>query len=376
MIAALFGIGVLVGGDGDAGDEEAAPPPPADVRRVAARLERVRKLEFEKLPPVRQVTSEKAREEGLAALDRDYPAKRRAADEEVLGLLGLLPEGSDLRKLAGEIFGEEVAGYYDDRRKRMTLVADGRGGSEEAEITLAHELTHALEDQHFGLGPEEGAFDDERTAHAALIEGTATIAMLDYSARYLTGGGVRRRELLAGLELVDLLESESGLPPYLQRSLVFPYAAGARFVDAIGTWRQANRALRGDGPASTEQVLHPAKYRAREPALRVRPARPLGAAWRRAAGGTIGEFDTGELIRTSDSPVRAERAAAGWGGGRYALWRRGSRRVLALAWRWDTPRDAAEFASALPRYVERTLGDTPANVDVGPTVRRTIGPAG
>ena len=199
--------------------------------------------------------------------------------------------------------------------------------------------------------------------------------MADYAARFLIPGGVRRRDLLDQLALVDLLESSSGLPPYMQRSLVFPYTAGARFVDAIGTWGPANAALRGEGPVSTEQVLHPEKYRTGDRPLPVAAAPPPGAGWERATHGTIGEFDTGELVRTSDSPVRAARAADGWGGGRYDLWERRDRNLLALAWRWDTRRDAAEFAAALPRYVEHTLGGIPAQVEVGPTVRLTIGPA-
>jgi hypothetical protein len=385
MIAALFGLGVLTGG-GDEG-EGPAPPPGIDVERVARRLERVRKLEFKRLPPLRYVTSAEARAEGLALLDEEYPPRRRAADEELLTLLGLLPEGADIRELAGEVFGEEVAGYYDENKQRMTLVGEDAGGSE-GEITLAHEFTHALEDQHFDLDLDEGAFDDERTAHGALIEGTATVAMLDYAAGHLAPRGARRRELLAQLDAIDLLESGSGLPPYLQRSLVFPYTAGARFVDAIGTWGPANRALRGNGPVSTEQVLHPAKYRARERPLPVPAPRRPGAGWKRAAAGTIGEFDTGELIRTSDSPLRAGRAAGGWGGGRYALWRRGEDSVLTLGWRWDTPRDAAEFVAALPRYVERTLAGRPAGPGVwragergfvavapGAVVRLAIAPA-
>jgi hypothetical protein len=322
---------------------------------------------------VRTITADKARDEGLAELDEDYPAKRRAADEEVLTLLGLLPEGSDVRELAGTIFSEEVAGFYDDHTKEMTLV-EGASGGTEGEITLAHELTHALEDQHFGLGQASG-LDDEATAHTALVEGTATVAMADYAGRYLTGGFAKRDDFLDQLALTDLLGSSSNLPPYMQHSLLFPYAAGARFVDAIGTWVPANAALRGQGPVSTEQVMHPAKYRARERPLPVDAAPAPGLAWKRATHGTIGEFDTAELIRTSDSPLRAARAAGGWGGGRYDLWQRGDRSVLELSWRWDTPRDAAEFASALPRYVEHTLGDVPVDVDVGPTVRLTIGPA-
>ncbi len=374
MIAALFGVGVVTGSDPEGSDPQGSDPTSvAAVERVANRLERIRRLEFERIPPVRTISAEQAREEGLAALDKEYPAARREADEQVLTMLGLLPEGSDLRELAGTIFSEEVAGFYDDRTEEMTLVT-GAGTGTEGEITLAHELTHALEDQHFEIAPG-GGLDDERTARMALIEGTATVAMADYAARFLIPGGVRRGDLLDQLALVELLESSSGLPPYMQRALVFPYTAGARFVDAIGTWGPANAALRGEGPVSTEQVLHPAKYRAGDRPLPVAPAPPPTPGWERAAHGTIGEFDTGELVRTSDSAVRAARAADGWGGGRYDLWERGDRNLLVLAWRWDTRRDAAEFAAALPRYVEHTLDDTQAQVEVGQTVRLTIGPA-
>ena len=373
MIAALFGVGVLTGGGDDGEEGTETPELAAQVERIAHRLERIRKLEFEEIPPVRTVSAEEAREEGLAALDEEYPPERRAADEQVLTMLGLLPEGADLRELAGTVFGEEVAGFYNDETKEMALVA-GFGEGTEGEITLAHELTHALEDQHFDLGLDEGALDDAASAHTALVEGTATIAMLDYAARFLTGGTVRRDQVLAQLQATDLFESDSGLPPYLQRSLLFSYTAGAHFVDAIGTWGPANRALRGSGPASTEQVLHPEKYRSGERPLHVGLQRPPGPRWKRAAAGTVGEFDTAELIRSSDSPPRAERAAAGWGGGRYALWRRDGKNILTLAWRWDTRRDAAEFAAALPRYIGRALDGRPAKVDVGDTVRLTIGP--
>lgn len=374
MIAALFGVGLVTSDEDKGSDPEASDPTAAvDVERVAERLERIRELEFEHTPPVRTISPTEAREEGLAELDTEYPAKRRAADEKVLTLLGLLPEGSDIRELAGTVFGEEVAGFYDDQTKEMTLVSGANGGTE-GEITLAHELTHALEDQHFGIEPEAG-LDDERTAHGALVEGTATVAMADYAARYLARGAAGRDAFLDQLALVDLLGSASNLPPYLQHSLLFPYAAGARFVDSIGTWRPANAALRGQGPISTEQILHPEKYRARERPVPVAATRSPGPGWDRIADGTIGEFDTAELVRTSDSPLRASRAAAGWGGGRYDLWQRDGRSVLALAWRWDSRRDAAEFASALPRYVEHTLAGVPAKIDVGPTVRLTIGPA-
>ncbi|HYH57639.1 MAG TPA: hypothetical protein VD790_00265 [Thermoleophilaceae bacterium] len=364
MIAALFGVGVLTGGGEDEPEREAEAAVPVEV--VAKRVERIRGLEFERLPPVRNLSGEEAREEALAVLDEEYPPAQRAADERVLKLLGLLPDDADLRELAGSIFSEEIAGYYDERTGEMTVV-EGSLSGDEAELTLAHELTHALEDQHFGLDSDESTLDDELSAQVALFEGTATVAMLDY----LLPEGVRRRDALAQFDLIDLLGADTDLPPYLERSLVFPYSAGARFVDAIGTWGPANRALRSRPPLSTEQVIHPEKYRAGEEPEPVRVESP-GPGWEEVSAGTIGEFDTVEILRASAGPLGAERAAAGWGGGAYALWARDDRRRLVVAWRWDTPRDAAEFVAALPRYVDETLDGERVEVDVGPTVRLTI----
>ena len=166
MIAALFGVGIITGGEGS--DPQTGPSEGSDpsVERVARRLERIRELEFKRIPPVRTISPEEAREEGLEALDEDYPPERRAADEDVLTLLGLLPEDSDLRELAGTIFGEEVAGFYDDQTKEMTLIS-GFGEGSAGEITLAHELTHALEDQYFELAPESGLRRRDHGAHGA-----------------------------------------------------------------------------------------------------------------------------------------------------------------------------------------------------------------
>jgi hypothetical protein len=110
-----------------------------------------------------------------------------------------------------------------------------------------------------------------------------------------------------------------------------------------------------------EQVMHPEKYLARERPLAVPlPALRLGAGWKRVARGTIGEFDTRELLRLGVDVASASAAAAGWGGGSYELWNRGSAHVMLVRWRWDTPADAREFDAALPLYLTRGLKGAPA----------------
>ena len=176
MIAALFGVGVLTGEGSTTTERAHGRSRPLDVERVAHRLERVRELEFERIPPVRTVSADEAREEGLAELDEEYPAEaargRRGGPDAARAAAGGLRRAragrDDLRRGGRRLLRRP-------RRRQMTLV-EGASGGTEGEITLAHELTHALEDQHFDLDPEAG-LDDERTAHTALVEGTATVAM-------------------------------------------------------------------------------------------------------------------------------------------------------------------------------------------------------
>ena len=156
--------------------------------------------------------------------------------------------------------------------------------------------------------------------------------MVDYVVLDQTGSPdvpARLRARCAGKALDQAVVPESsGLPRYLRESLVFPYAAGARLVEPhpeprrLGGRQPRLRVARA--AVSTEQVMHPAKYDSRERPVRVRVAR----AGRDAAGarpGDFGEFDTEQLLREANGEERAARAAAGWGGGGFALWRRPER---------------------------------------------------
>jgi hypothetical protein len=360
LLTALTAIGVL------AGEEE--PEQPArerqrgpSVEQVARGVERARELEFDHLPRVREVTAAEARRAGLRELDRSVPRHRQEVEERLLKLLGLLPPSARLREVLGTALTGEVAGYYVPRTDTLALV---RGAGLEgflAEVALAHELTHALEDQRFGIEPHRasGVLTDRAGAQAALHEGTATLVMVDYLI--LTRGGGRelpailRRQVLEQLEGLALPES-SGLPRYVREALVFPYSAGAAFVDRIesaGGWAAVDRVFERGGPVSTEQVLHPEKHWAGERPLAVslrgyRSALPAGA--RLAARGDVGEFDTAQFLREGNGRRRSERAAAGWGGSAFALWRLPDERdLLVMGWAWDSRRDAAEFEHAARR---------------------------
>jgi hypothetical protein len=366
LVGAFAAVGILAGEEEEA--EPAGPPPVTErVQEVARSVERVRELRFDRLPRVRVVSAEEATRDSLHELDRSVPPRELRIGERLLVMLGLLPPDVRLREVLGEPLTAETAGYYIPRTGTLALVRgvglDGLVG----ESTLAHELTHALEDQHFGLEPGDSLFLRDRAgADVALLEGTATVAMVDYLVVEQSGG----RELPAGVrrQVLDELQgiavpASSGLPPYVRESLVFPYAAGARFVDHIQSrdgWAAVDRAFEEDPPVSTEQVMHPRKYDSGERPVRVRlrghrAALPKGT--RVVGRGDIGEFDTAQFLREANGRRRSDEAAAGWGGSAFELSRLpGGGDVLVMRWAWDSPRDAADFAEAARRSVSRLDG--------------------
>jgi hypothetical protein len=350
---------VLQSSTPDAGGDREASLSAAQVAVIAKRVESIRQLRFAHLvKPVFLARKEVVRIFS-EALEREYPPREQRSDEESLKLLGLMRPSERLGKALAAVGSEQVLGFYDDERKRLVVVRDPTAARPLLEITLAHELVHALEDQRFGFHVRKRASDDSALAESALAEGSATEVMIEYARRYF-----------GAVDALGALASTSGattkLPPYVEKSLLFPYEAGLRFVEAIrgesGSWRALDGVLRHRRPSSAEQILHPAKYAADERPVRVglRDLGPsLGRGWQRVGISSVGEFDLRALFEiVGGAPDDA--AAAGWGGGRFALWRKDGFRAPAcsapctgrdvgamrLAWDSDSDRSVADEAMA------------------------------
>ncbi|HEX3278920.1 MAG TPA: hypothetical protein VHR40_10390 [Thermoleophilaceae bacterium] len=376
VLVLLIGLSVATGWDEDAGGSSSASARVAPIGTIEARVERLRGLDFTTRPVPQTVTPAQARREGLADLDRSYPASRRLADEEFLKLLRLIDPRVDLRAASSSIFGEQVAGYYDPRSRRLRVVSGAStSGRVLNELVLSHELTHALEDQRLGLDQERLSTNDDRAlAYLSLVEGSATAVMYDYGARYFSS-----EELLGGV-LGSAFQGTGGLPPFVTAQLVFPYQRGLEFVQRLvqvggGKWSLVDAAHRSHPPVSTEQIMHPDKYLRFEEPERVRldPGKVLGDGWRRMTAGVMGEWETGQLLSAGGGG--AADAAAGWAGDRYELWQRSGaegcgppcpeRDALILRWRWDTPKDERQFLDALRRWISQGLGAQAAGPDRG-----------
>ena len=298
-------------------------------------------------------------------IDDEYPAGRARTDERLLQAFDLLPRGTDLRKLRARLLEENVAGFYDERpdKRRLYAVSEDRSFTPMNQIVLAHELRHALQDQYRDLysylGDEVTDFDDRRVAWMSLLEGDATLVMerfvklrLGLSGDEASEGGLESAGLGAP-SLYDLPDA----PPVVRDHLMQPYLAGLALCRAVRA-RGGATALRDawvSPPESTEQVLHPERFFAREPPRRVVPSLPAPSGARLLSEGTLGEL----LLRSLLEPG-AEAAAEGWGGDGWRLYDAGSRTLLLWRSEWDTPADAREFQTALRARFDRHATREPA----------------
>ncbi len=325
------------------------------------------------LPVLHPVTNGlKSRDDIRAMVLKDMtesttPAKMRDTTA-LLKFLGLVPVDFELEKETVALLTEQIAGFYDPKTKIFYL-ADWIPLGEQRPI-MAHELTHALTDQHFNLRRFEKWPDgdgDAELAARALVEGDATALMIEYA---LSERGIPHDVGRLPISLVDLLQDGgdggdsdhpvfSKAPAVMRESLQFPYVYGAGFVQALlkaGSWTRVGDAYRAL-PASTEQVLHPEKYLADERPVAVAlpdVSKLLGAGWQRVDQDVNGEFGYFLILKDKLPERQAATAAAGWGGDRYAFYLDASRTkgTLVQSSVWDSEAEAGEFFAA---YAERIM---------------------
>ena len=300
------------------------------------------------------MTREELSDSLVEELDEDIEDILKAQD--VYKILGLIPQNADLRQLLLDLYTEQVAGFYDSETEELYLIvgADEEGLSPLDEITLAHEFTHAIQQQRFDIQAMLESVEDNSDASSALValvEGDASAAQF----RYVFTNFTREQQMEALVGSGDVDTSALDSTPYiLQQSLAFPYVQGLAFVSALfsapSDWDAVNEAY-SDPPTSTEQVLHPEKYIERDGPVPVSlpdVAAALGEGWENVYSDVMGEFLLKTYLETRTTTITAADAAAGWGGDRFALLRgpEGENALVALLV-WDTGQDAKEFLDAM-----------------------------
>ncbi|HMM43978.1 MAG TPA: hypothetical protein PKA95_18940, partial [Thermomicrobiales bacterium] len=275
-------------------------------------------------------------------------------DADLLWLLRLSDDRDlDLFNLYVDLLTERVLGYYDPETKELYIVNDEPELSALGEMTVAHEMVHALQDQHTNLlALSDDEVDGDRAlAHSALIEGDAEVTATRYILEYFDRAQLMDLAIESGGASSDVLDSA---PAYVRDSLYFPYIQGVEFATQLYQIRgvDGQTAALADPPSSSEQILHPEKYldeRDEPLTVVIQDLEPiLGNGWKQARADTIGEFDLRVLLRENGAQD-AEGAAAGWGGGQYSLYSgpAASDALVAVTVEWDTDADAGEFVVAL-----------------------------
>ena len=301
--------------------------------------------------PLEVVDTAKVQQDMLEAVNGDEASRELEISRRVLIMLGLVAPDVDLRTQLAAAYGENILGYYNHKDKKMYVVSGREEMGPSERITLAHEFTHALQDQYFDLGTLNEAAknqSDKSLAVTSLIEGDATVSMALYADRYLT---IQDRVRLAS-ESGGGASSIDRLPQILREEMLFPYQQGAAFVAKLwraGGFEAVNRAF-ANPPSSTEQIIHPEKYLAGEGPMEVNLpdlAAAAGPGWTQLRADVLGEIDARLILEPFTGGADAARASEGWGGDRYAVLRHADgRHILVMDWLWDTPRDAEEFAGS------------------------------
>jgi hypothetical protein len=276
------------------------------------------------------------------------------ADELSLKMFGLVPQDFDLKRSTLDLLTEQAAAFYDYQEKKLFLL-DTSSFMEE-EVTLAHELSHALVDQHFDMSKfmEEGPTnDDENLAHSAVVEGQATWLMVAYQLKQSGQEPTPTPEMLKQMtDGSDTSTSQypvlSASPLYIQRSLLFPYVEGTVYFDAVyhKLGKDSFAAVFKDPPVDSSQIIHPDRYFdhivASKPAI---PAWKLSGSSKQVAEGDMGEFDYTVLITMFSGKEKAADLAPHLRGSQYRILEIGreKRPVLEYIAEWDTPEHAKEY---------------------------------
>jgi hypothetical protein len=346
-------------------------------------VERATGLTFRERPRVALRTADQVRSFILAKVAEEFPPERIRGVSSAYQLLGLLPDTLDLQALLLDLYSEQVAGFYDPDSTMLYAVE----GADPAQLRLvvAHELVHALQDEHLPLDSllRQRRSSDRAAASQAVLEGHATIASL--------------RVLVPDEGMIDspdfwqtfrdqIRQSQATMevfrraPLVLREGLVFPYLYGSDFI----RWWAAARPgeplpQAGQLPRSTEQVLHPERYHAGDEPLDVVFADSTDTVLHED---TLGEIELHILAAHLRGSEVITSLAAGWGGDRYRVY--DSAEGPAMVWwkLWDSEVAARRFRIntgrllmdvARPGY--RTTVDS-LQVAGHPAVRTVIAPVG
>jgi hypothetical protein len=355
----------------------------ARIPTIKTALATLRGLAFKQEVPAEYQPTEEFRAFVDGEVATELPAAKAEPLATALHHIGLLATPIDLAKTLGDAFVSQAGAYYDPKQKKFFIVMVPT-----AEIALdtisAHELTHALQDQHFNLetylSPKNKPLDeDQANARKFIVEGEATLTMFAYAGGQSLPAGTSmldaktlpmfKMALKAGAamtiddfktmtkqqaagaaidpEIQKSLDAMDAIPPVILVPLLDSYMKGSVAVLAAfeaGGWTEVAN-LYKNPPQSTEQVLHPDTKLYPKRDLPKAVTLPKLAGFTEVYSNTIGELEWRVYFMLWKKAV-AEKAAEGWDGDRFSVVKGKDGGLVGLVvTTWDTPEDATEFAT-------------------------------
>jgi hypothetical protein len=334
-------------------DDDGAPPEtPADVQQIESQVEQVRGLEFLRDVAVQPVSADEIASKLEGAFDETYPKAFYDRRSVAWQTIGVMPRDTDIREALLAFQTGQVVGFYNPVDGELVFRADG-GLDLVERVTLAHELTHAIDDQHFDLSRIDrvaaNCRDEAFQAALGAVEGSAQFFSIKVLFEFPPDDGD-----FSGLG--DGGGMPDGVPPFMVDLQLWPYTAGQSFVTALdgrGGTAEIDAALRRF-PTTTEQILHPERFPGDTPARVDVPdlSRELGPGWGDLDVMQVGEAWLAAMLGLRLDSATADAAAAGWDGGLYRAFTDGNDAAVVLATAWDSTADADAFAQAVREWLD------------------------
>jgi len=299
---------------------------------------------------------------------------------QLMVALGLLKPDVDLYKMELDFRTGIVLGEYDPETKQLYVITGTDLTQPLERVTLAHEFTHALQDQYYdirALLPKDSDNSDRDLGVSSLLEGDALISEQLYEIHALTR--TERQEKRRQEQSMSGQVNMDGVPLVLLEETYFPYVFGPEFIAAVigrDALRQAIDSGTGYGPAvdrifqnppkSTAQIIHPEKYLNNVQPVPVNfpdLAAALGPGWEQRRKDLLGEIDHRILVQQYVNRELGDRAADGWAGDAFALLRNGDQTAVVVRTVWDTPNDATEWFDAYTRAMAARFRQNLQGVD-------------
>jgi hypothetical protein len=340
--------------------------------KVAKEVAKIRGLPLRKKIPNEVVDRETLRKRLVTMAAEDKTKVETAAEAMGLARWGMIPRATDYEAMLLDLLTEQIAGYYDPDTKKLTISSSAGDDATWAELVLAHEIDHGLQDQSFDLKKFEDVADGEDDAAAArraLVEGDGIALMLEvmfarngvpvpWSNPMMTDAIEKAMAVPGSGDALDKA------PIAIREGLIFPYRAGFTFVAALRRrqpWSAVDAAFRKP-PASTEQVIHPERYLANDRPIGVAIDPIMSLRGYSVAHRTVwGELGFQLFLRAHGiDAATATQAAAGWGGDRTIVLAKDTDRRAELAvgvsrLEWDSEADAIEAHEAAVKALDGAI---------------------